>query len=120
MIRIKRAYEAATSDDGERYLVDRLWPRGITKEALEIRAWLKDVAPSADLRRWFAHDPAKWEQFRDRYAAELAANPDGWRPLLAAARQGSITLVFGAKDTEHNDAVVLKSFLETVLAREPA
>jgi uncharacterized protein YeaO (DUF488 family) len=120
VIRIKRAYEAAADDDGERYLVDRLWPRGVTKDALRITAWLKDVAPSAELRHWFAHDPAKWEQFRDRYTAELEANPDGWQPLLAAARHSSITLVYGAKDTEHNDAVALKSFLEARLATDSA
>lgn len=116
MIRLKRAYEAESADDGERFLVDRLWPRGIKKDALQIRAWLKEIAPSTELRQWFGHDPAKWDEFQDRYAAELKTNRDGWQPLITAARRGTVTLVYSAKDTEHNDAVVLKSFLESELA----
>ena len=118
MIRLKRAYEAASVDDGERFLVDRLWPRGIKKDALRVRTWLKDVAPTPELRKWFGHDPARWREFQNRYTAELEANPDGWQPLIAAARQGTITLVYGAKDTEHNDAVVLKLFLDARLAAD--
>jgi uncharacterized protein YeaO (DUF488 family) len=112
MIQIKRAYEPPSGDDGARYLVDRLWPRGVRKEDLDVRDWLKDVAPTADLRRWFGHDPAKWDEFQNRYRAELADKPDTWQPLLDAARDGTLTLVYSAKDTEHNDAVVLKAWLD--------
>jgi uncharacterized protein YeaO (DUF488 family) len=112
MIQIKRAYEPRSADDGARYLIDRLWPRGVRKEDLDVRDWLKDVAPSADLRRWFGHDPAKWDEFQNRYQAELADKPDTWQPLLDAAREGTLTLVYSAKDTEHNDAVVLKAWLD--------
>jgi len=115
MIKIKRAYEDVSPDDGVRFLVDRLWPRGVSKEALQIKAWVKDVAPSAELRKWFGHDPAKWAEFQRRYGAELKSKPETWQPLQDAARQGTVTLVYGAKDTEHNDAVVLKSFLESKL-----
>lgn len=112
MISIKRAYDPASPDDGLRYLVDRLWPRGVKKESLKVEAWLKDVAPSDALRRWFGHDPAKWPEFQRRYAAELKRNSESWLPLLNAARRGDVTLVYGARDTEHNDAVVLKAYLE--------
>ncbi len=111
MLQIKRAYEEASPTDGRRYLVDRLWPRGIKKEAVHLDGWFKDVAPSADLRRWFGHDPALWPEFQQRYRAELEANPDGWQPLLEAARQGDVTLVYSAHDEQHNDAVVLRAFL---------
>jgi uncharacterized protein YeaO (DUF488 family) len=116
MIQLKRAYEPASDDDGARYLVDRLWPRGVKKEALPLRDWLKDVAPSTELRRWFGHDPAKWDEFQRRYVAELEDKPATWQPLLAAAQAGTLTLVYSAKDTQHNDAVVLKAFLEARLA----
>jgi uncharacterized protein YeaO (DUF488 family) len=112
MIQIKRAYEPVSPEDGARFLIDRLWPRGIRKDDLDVREWLKDVAPSTDLRRWFNHDPAKWDEFQSRYSAELADKPDTWQPLLDAAVEGTLTLVYGAKDTEHNDAVVLKAWLE--------
>ncbi len=112
MIRTKRAYEAATDDDGDRYLVDRLWPRGVTKDALHLKAWLRDAAPSTGLRRWFSHDAAKWSEFQRRYTKELVANPAAWQPLLEAARAGTVTLVYAAADTEHNDAVALKAFLD--------
>jgi uncharacterized protein YeaO (DUF488 family) len=116
VIYLKRAYEPASADDGARYLVDRLWPRGVKKEALPLRDWLKDVAPSTKLRRWFGHDPAKWDEFQRRYVAELESKPAAWQPLLAAAQAGTLTLVYSAKDTRHNDAVVLKAFLEARLA----
>ena len=112
MIRLKRAYDEMADEDGSRFLVDRLWPRGIRKEALHVQDWVKEVAPSTELRRWFGHDPAKWTEFQRRYAAELEAKPAAWEPLLTAARAGTITLVYSAKDTQHNDAVVLKAFLE--------
>ena len=111
-IQIKRAYDLPAAEDGSRYLVDRVWPRGVTREALELAGWQKEAAPSNDLRKWFGHDPARWAEFQERYAAELDDNPEGWHPLLEAARQGPITLVYGAKDTLHNQAVVLKAYLE--------
>lgn len=111
-IQTKRAYESSSPADGDRYLVDRVYPRGVKREDLQIKDWLKDVAPSNDLRKWFGHDPARWDEFRKRYFAELDTNPNAWRLLLDAARKGSITLVYGAKDTEHNQAVALKEYLE--------
>jgi uncharacterized protein YeaO (DUF488 family) len=112
MLQIKRVYETAHASDGVRFLVERLWPRGIKKEDLKMKAWLKEAAPSADLRRWFAHDPSKWEEFKKRYRAELEANLDAWKPLLEAAEQGDVSLLYSARDTEHNSALLLKSFLE--------
>lgn len=116
MLKIKRVYEDSSAGDGARYLVERLWPRGMKKESLHMDAWLKEVAPSTDLRRWFEHDPAKWDEFQRRYRAELDANPGAWKPLIEAARQGDITLLYSARDTEHNNAIVLKSYLEKHLA----
>lgn len=110
-IRIKRAYEAASPEDGSRFLVDRLWPRGIRKEALAITAWLKDVAPSDGLRRWFGHDPARWEEFRRRYRAELKSRPELLQPLRDALDRDSVTLVYSARDEAHNQAVVLREHL---------
>ena len=112
MIQIKRAYDAVGKTDGARFLVDRVWPRGVKKEQLKLEGWLKDVAPSAELRKWFQHDPAKWEDFRRRYFAELGKNPDAWQPLAARARRGRVTLVYSAHDSEHNNAVALRQFLE--------
>jgi uncharacterized protein YeaO (DUF488 family) len=112
MFAVKRVYEAPESSDGARYLVERLWPRGIKKENLLMKAWLKEVAPSQDLRRWFAHDLAKWEEFQRRYRAELDAKPETWKPLLESARLGNVTLLYSARDTEHNSAVLLKTYLE--------
>ena len=112
MLKTKRVYEPAEPSDGTRFLVDRLWPRGIKKDKLEMKAWLKDVAPSPGLRKWFAHDPARWQEFQGRYRAELEANPDAWKPILEAAKQGDVTLLYSARDTEHNSAVLLKAFLE--------
>ena len=117
MIKLKRAYSPATTDDGTRYLVERLWPRGVTKQALRVDAWLKEVAPSDGLRRWFSHDPAKWPEFRRRYTAKLDGNAEGWKPILEAARRGPVTLVYSAHDTEHNNAVALKEYLEARLKR---
>jgi uncharacterized protein YeaO (DUF488 family) len=112
VFKTKRVYESAERSDGTRFLVDRLWPRGIKKEALEMEAWLKDVAPSPELRKWFGHDPAKWQEFQRRYRAELKANPESWKPILDVAKQGDVTLLYSARDTEHNSAVLLKAFLE--------
>jgi len=117
MIRLKRAYESAASDDGARFLVERLWPRGIKKEALPLRAWVKEVAPSDSLRRWFGHDPKKWKEFRRRYFAELDANAAALEPLLEVARQGDVTLVYSAHDAEHNDAVALRDYLEAKMKK---
>ncbi len=111
MIMIKRAYDDVEESDGRRFLVDRLWPRGIRKEALQIEAWLKDASPSPDLRKWYGHDVARWPEFRERYTAELEANPEGWHPLLEAAHDGTVTLVYGARDTEHNSAAILRDVL---------
>ena len=116
MIHIKRVYEAPGKNDGERFLVERLWPRGIKKEALHVKAWCKDAAPSTELRRWFSHDPVKWKEFQSRYRAELNANPTGWEVLLEAARRGPVTLLFSSHDTEHNNAVALQSYLQEHLA----
>lgn len=112
MIKTKRVYEDAERDDGMRLLVERLWPRGMRKAALTMDGWPKDVAPSDMLRRWFGHDPARWAEFRRRYFTELDGKPDAWQPILAAARQGTVTLLYSAHDKEHNGAVALKEYLE--------
>ncbi len=117
MILLKRVYDHASPRDGRRFLVERLWPRGIRKSALPLDGWPKDVAPSTELRKWFSHDPGKWNEFQRRYHAELQEKPQLWRPLLEAARKGTITLVFSSHDAEHNNAVVLKEFLESHLSR---
>ncbi len=112
MIHIKRVYEPPSSSDGARFLVDHLWPRGLKKEEVKVQGWLKAVSPSNELRNWFRHDPAKWKGFQRRYFAELGKRPEAWQPLLEAAREGDITLVFSAREMEHNNAVALKNFLE--------
>lgn len=119
MIQTKRAYEPASKDDGARFLVERLWPRGIKKEALQVEAWLKDVAPSTELRQWFQHDPAKWAEFRRRYSKELEKNRDAWQPLLDRAQHRRVTLVYSAHDEEHNNAIALKEFLEQKMKVAP-
>lgn len=115
MITVKRAYDPTSRADGKRFLVERLWPRGIRKEALVIDAWLKEVAPSTALRQWFGHDPAKWEEFRRRYVRELEKNRAALEPIIAAARHGTVTLVYSAHDVEHNNAVALRDYLERLL-----
>ena len=117
MLKTKRVYESAETGDGTRFLVDRLWPRGIKKEELKMKAWLKDVAPSPELRKWFAHDPAKWREFQKRYRAGLKGNPAAWKPILEAAKKGNVTLLYSARDTEHNSAVLLKEFLEEQMGK---
>jgi uncharacterized protein YeaO (DUF488 family) len=112
MIALKRVYEPVGSEDGTRFLVERLWPRGVRKDALMLDAWLKDVAPSTELRRWFGHDPDRWQEFCQRYAAELQARPDAWAPIVQADRSGAVTLLYSSHDTEHNNAVALKAYLE--------
>ena len=111
MIRVRRVYEPAQPDDGPRFLVERLWPRGLKREALQLDGWLKDVAPTDGLRRWFGHEPAKWDEFRRRYSAELDSSPEAWQPILLAAKHGIVTLLYSARDTEHNSALVLKEYL---------
>ena len=107
-IRIKRVYEQPDKHDGRRILVDRLWPRGLTKEKASIDLWLKDIAPSTALRKWFGHDPDKWEAFKERYLAELKNNSEPIRLLKQELDKGVVTLVYGAKDKEHNEAVVIQ------------
>lgn len=116
MLKTKRVYEAHSAEDGDRYLVERLWPRGMKKENLVMVAWLKNVAPSGELRNWFGHDPEKWEEFQRRYRAELDANPGAWQPLIEASKKGNVTLLYSAHDTEHNNALVLKTYLEEHMA----
>lgn len=110
-ILLKRVYEAPAASDGLRILVDRLWPRGLTKAEAAVDLWLKDVAPTTALRQWFGHDPAKWGEFQQRYRAELRTNP-ALDELRALARQGTVTLVYGARDQQHVHALVLKAALE--------
>jgi uncharacterized protein YeaO (DUF488 family) len=116
-IEVKRAYDPPARSDGYRVLVDRIWPRGVTKEDLGVDAWLKDLAPSTGLRKWFGHDPKKWDEFKTRYARELEQHGEALAQLAERARAGRVTLVFGAKDTEHNNAVALKEQLERRLKR---
>lgn len=111
-VRLKRTVEAAQADDGLRLLVDRLWPRGVRKDALKLDGWLKEVAPSTELRKWFDHDPVKWEEFQRRYFAELDAHPEALEVLLEAVRKGRVTLLYSSRNTEHNQAVALKVYLE--------
>ncbi|HUN86409.1 MAG TPA: DUF488 domain-containing protein [Terracidiphilus sp.] len=120
MIQIKRVYENANGADGARFLVDRLWPRGMKKESLKMESWLKDVAPSNELRHWYHHDLEQWSEFRKRYFDELRANPSSWLALLDAARRGTVTLLYGSKHTEHNNAEALKEFLTQQLKTGPA
>jgi uncharacterized protein YeaO (DUF488 family) len=110
-VRLTRAYEQPASSDGYRVLVDRLWPRGVRREEARLDEWAKELAPSATLRRWFAHDPARFAEFRRRYTAELAAHEEKLGELRRRARNGTLTLVYGARDEEHNDAVVLAELL---------
>ncbi|MCK9532470.1 MAG: DUF488 domain-containing protein [Gammaproteobacteria bacterium] len=110
-IQVKRVYDGVSAADGRRVLVDRIWPRGVRKEALQLDDWRKDLAPSPGLRAWFAHDPARWEEFRRRYFAELDARADNLADLRALVRRGRITLLYAARDTEHNNAVALRDYL---------
>ena len=111
-IRIKRVYAESAETDGSRILVDRLWPRGLTKEKAHVDVWLKEIAPSTELRKWFGHDPEKWKRFRGRYETEIRHNERPLEMLREKARQGTITLLYGARDEKHNEALVLKQFLE--------
>ena len=111
MIQIKRTYDPPAHGDGRRILVERLWPRGMKKEALALDEWLKEVAPTTELRRWFDHRLDRWEEFRRRYRDELEANPEAWKPILAASRRSAVTLLYSAHDTLHNGALVLREYL---------
>jgi uncharacterized protein YeaO (DUF488 family) len=115
MIQLKRVYDHPEPTDGARFLVERLWPRGVKKTALPLTGWLKEVAPSDTLRRWFGHDPTKWEEFQHRYFAELDSRPEAWHAILEAARGGQVTFLYSARDTEHNNAVALKTYVEGLL-----
>lgn len=112
MLKLKRVYEPEAAADGVRYLVERLWPRGVKKTSLHIEGWLKDAAPSTELRKWFNHDPTKWEEFRHRYFIELDRAPDAWEPIREAAGNGTVTLLYSSHDTEHNNAVALKEYVD--------
>ena len=112
MIKLKRVYDPVSTADGTRFLVERLWPRGVSKDQAQLTAWFKEVGPSTELRRWFDHDPLKWSEFRVRYFRELDSQPECWQPLLAAARRGTVTLVYSSHDEEHNNAVALKEYLQ--------
>lgn len=117
MVRIKRVYDAPAGDDGFRVLIDRLWPRGLAKEAAHVDLWRKDIAPSDELRKWFAHDPVKWPEFQTRYRSELEAHKEALSELRAQSRRGPMTLLYAAKDEAHNNAVVLQALLAR---RKPA
>ncbi len=112
MVKTKRIYDQASLADGKRILIDRLWPRGIKKEEAKIDEWLRDIAPSTELRKWFSHDPAKWQEFKKRYKRELQDKAELVSKLKTEAKKGTITLLFAAKDTEHVNAVVLKEVLD--------
>jgi len=111
VIQIKRTYEPPARGDGRRILVERLWPRGLKKEALGADAWVKEVAPSTKLRQWFDHRVERWEEFQRRYRNELDSNPGAWEPILEASRRGPVTLLYSAHDTLHNGALVLRDYL---------
>ena len=110
---MKRVYEVAAKTDGKRYLVDRVWPRGIKKDAVSIEAWVKELGPSTELRKWFGHEPKRWKEFKKRYFKELAPKEELWGPIEKAARRRTVTLVYSARDEQHNQAVALREFLET-------
>ena len=116
MIKIKRTYERPEPGDGQRILVERLWPRGMTKQALAADAWTKEVAPTTELRKWFDHRVERWTEFRRRYRSELDAHRESWQPIIDASKHGSVTLLYSAHDTAHNGAVVLRDYL---LSRVP-
>src|SRR3954453_11054293 len=119
-VRLKRAYEPPEKKDGARILVDRLWPRGVSKEEAKLDGWIKEIAPSTELRTWFGHDPRRWDEFRERYRAELAEHTEVLKDLRRRAREGPITLVYSARDEIHNDAVVLRNVILGRAEKEPS
>jgi uncharacterized protein YeaO (DUF488 family) len=118
VIKTKRVYEKPTASNGIRLLIDRVWPRGLKKDELAIDGWLKDVAPSERIRKWFGHDPRKWKEFRRRYFAELRKKTEVWTAILEKARESNVTLLYGARDTEHNNAAALRDFINAQLRRQ--
>lgn len=120
MVTLKRAYDPVSRTDGTRFLVERLWPRGVSKAALHADAWLKEAGPSTELRKWFSHDPAKWSEFRRRYFRELDSRPEAWQPIVTAARRGTVTLVYSSHDTQHNNAVALQEYVHAKTRRPAA
>ena len=119
MLRMKRVYEPPARSDGQRILVDRLWPRGLSTKSAAIDEWMKEIAPSTELRQWFAHDPAKWAEFQRRYKQELRAHVESVRDIARRASRGTVTLVYGARNETHNDAVVLAGIVRARLRRPP-
>jgi uncharacterized protein YeaO (DUF488 family) len=115
MIYTRRVYEAEEQRKGKVFMVDRIWPRGVRKSELKIDGWLKEAAPSTELRQWFHHQPERWQEFRKRYYEELDRTPEAWEPILRAAQGGDVTLLYGSKDSERNNAVALKTYLERAL-----
>jgi uncharacterized protein YeaO (DUF488 family) len=118
VIKIKRVYDKAAASDGSRLLVDRIWPRGLKKADLALDDWIKEVAPSDRLRKWFAHDIRKWKELRKQYFAELRAKPEVWQPIMERAGRSDVTLLYGARDSEHNNAVALRDFLTAQLKKK--
>ena len=112
MVTLKRAYDPVAATDGKRILVERLWPRGLSKDSLKLDGWVREIAPTTELRKWFGHDPAKWRQFRIRYFRELDSQPELWRSIVSLARRGTVTLVYSSHDEEHNNAVALREYLQ--------
>jgi uncharacterized protein YeaO (DUF488 family) len=113
-IKLKKVYDPVSKEDGARFLIERLWPRGIKKENLIMHAWVKEAAPSTELRKWFSHDPAKWKQFQEKYYKELDLNREALAPIIKELEKGTVTLLYTSKDTEHNNAVSLKNYLERI------
>ena len=112
MIKLKRAYDQVSPTDGTRLLVERLWPRGLSKETLKLDGWIREIAPTTELRKWFRHEPAKWPKFRTRYFRELDSQPESWRSIVSLSRRGTVTLVYSSHDEEHNNAVALREYLQ--------
>jgi uncharacterized protein YeaO (DUF488 family) len=117
MIKLKRAYDPASTTDGIRLLVERLWPRGLSKRKLKLDGWIREVAPTTGLRKWFGHDPAKWSQFRSRYFRELDSRSESWRPIASQAKRRTVTLVYSSHDEDHNNAVALREYLQVRTGR---
>lgn len=117
-VKLKRVYESPAKEDGTRILVDRLWPRGLTKQKANVDIWLKEIAPSTELRRWFHHDPEKWKEFKKRYRRELKSRSEQFKVLQRELKMGTLTLVYSAKDEEHNEALVLRELLNHYLKKE--
>ena len=112
MVTLKRAYDPVAATDGKRLLVERLWPRGLSKDRLKLDGWIREVAPTTELRKWFRHDPTKWRQFRIRYFRQLDSQPESWQSIVSLARRGTVTLVYSSHDEEHNNAVALREYLQ--------